>query len=302
MFIVSYDKYKVCKGGTVTVQGVGFNDLCKIRINGIDYDTLDYSDDYVCFSAPNEIGTYQFVIFDGTSSTESLTLYVEEFEDLPTNRLKNRDESSFVRSLESLMPRGFVWEFGVESNWHKFWSAVALVFAYLYGLLKELVTEMSPYSTTKYGQWENELKLPIAGLEQSTLSGRKSEIVRISRRKGGATIPYLESILDLYGVNYDLYEYFKNPEVFPQWVAARGEKANFYVLVKVYSPSYYRHGANCTSPCTASLGRRRDRKLESILNRVKPAHIKIVYSYVVRVLTDMNGNPIVDDSNRMIIV
>lgn len=302
MFIVSSDKYKVSKGGAVTVQGVGFNDLCKVRINGVNYDPLDYSDEFISFAAPNDAGTFEFVILDGTSTTATLTLYVEEFEDLPTNRLKNRGESSFLRSLESLMPRGFAWEFGVESNWHKLWSAVALVFAYLYGLLKELVTEMSPYSTTSYGTWENELQLPIAGLEQSTLSGRKSEIVRISRRKGGATIPYLKSILDLYGVRYDLYEYWQNPEVFPQWVAANGDQANFFVLVKIYSQTYYKYGANCKSPCTASLGRQRDRKLESILNRIKPAHIKIVYSYVVQVLTDMNGNPIVDDNNRMIIV
>lgn len=302
MFIVSSDKYKVGKGGTVTVQGVGFNDLCKVRMNGKSYDPLDYSEDYICFSAPKNTGTSHFVIYDGTSETDSLTLYVEEFEDLPTNRLKNRDESSFVRSLESLMPRGFVWEFGVESNWHKFWSAVALVFAYLYGLLKELVAEMSPYSTTSYGTWENELGLPIAGLEQSTLSGRKSEIVRISRRKGGATIPYLKSILDLYGVKYDLYEYWQNPEVFPHWVGEKGEQANFYVLVKVYSQTFYNHGMTCISKCTASLGRQRDKVLESILDRVKPAHIKVIYSYVIRVLTDMSGNPLVTDDNKLIIV
>ena len=302
MFIVSSDKYKVGKGGTVTVQGVGFNDLCKVRIDGIVYDALDYSEEFVCFAAPNEIGTFQFVIFDGTSSTEPLTLYVDEFENLPVNRLRCRGESSFVRSLESLMPRGFAWEFGVESNWHKFWSAVALVFAYLYGLLKTLVAEMSPFTTTNFGVWENELKLPIEGLEQSTMSGRKSEIVRVSRREGGATIPYLKSILNLYGVKYDLYEYFKNPEKFPHWVEEKGEQANFFILVKIYSQSYYRGGMTCKSKCNASLGRRRDKKLESIMASIKPAHIKIIYSYVVRVLTDMNGNPIVDDGNRMIIV
>lgn len=302
MFIVSSEKYKVGKGGTVTVQGVGFNDLCKIQMNGKSRDALDFSDEFVSFSAPNEIGTFRFTIFDGTSQTDPLTLYVEEFEDLPTNRLKERGESSFVRSLESLMPRGFAWEFGVESNWHKFWGAVALVFAYLYSVLKSLVEEMSPYSTTSFGVWENELQLPVAGLEQSTNSGRKSEIVRISRRKGGATIPYLKSILDLYGVKYDLYEYWDNPQVFPQWVASKGEQANFYVMVKIYSQYYYPYGMNCKSPCNSSLGRQRDRALESILNKIKPAHILIIYSYVMRILTDMNGNPLVTNDGKQIIV
>ena len=302
MFIVSSDKYKVSMGGTVTVQGVGFNDLCKVRINGISFDALDYSDEFISFAAPNEVGTFEFVIFDGTSTTESLTLYVEEFENLPTNRLKNRDESSFVRSLESLMPRGFAWESGIDSNWHKFWGAVALVFAYLYGVLKNLVLEMSPYTTTSLGAWENELNLPINGLEQSTNSGRKSEIVRISRKKGGATVPYLKSVLDLYGVNYSLYEYWKNPEVFPHWVAEEGEQANFYVMVKIYSRSYYKYGMNCVSKCNSALGKQRDRVLESIIDRVKPAHVKIIYSYVVRVLTDTNGRALVTNDNKLIIV
>ena len=302
MFIVCSNKYKVGKGGTVTVQGVGFNELCKVRINGISFDALDYSDEFISFAAPNEVGTFEFVIFDGTSTTESLTLYVEEFENLPTNRLNNRDESSFVRSLESLMPRGFAWESGIDSNWHKFWGAVALVFAYLYGVLKNLVLEMSPYTTTSLGTWENELKLPINGLEQSTNSGRKSEIVRISRKKGGATVPYLKSVLDLYGVNYSLYEYWQNPEVFPHWVAEKGEQANFYVMVKIYSRSYYKYGMNCVSKCNSALGKQRDRVLESIIDRIKPAHIKIIYSYVVRVLADMNGRALVTNDNKLIIV
>jgi hypothetical protein len=39
-----------------------------------------------------------------------------------------------------------------------------------------------------------------------------------------------------------------------------------------------------------------------MLAQEKPAHVKIIYSYVVRILTDMSGNPIVNDNGQMIIV
>ena len=81
-----------------------------------------------------------------------------------------------------------------------------------------------------------------------------------------------------------------------------GEMANFFVLIKVYRDSPGPRGMTCKSKCNASLGAPRDSKLEAIVEKIKPAHIKVVYSYVIRVLTDMDGNPIVDDNNRMIIV
>ena len=302
MFIVSSDKYKVGKGGSVTVQGAGFNESCKIRVAGLVYDLLDYSEDSIMFAAPDKIGTYQFVVFDDESVSGNMTLYVEEFENLPANHLPNRDESSFMRSLESMMSHGFAWNFGNGSYWHKFLSAIALVFAYIYGMLKNLVLQMSPFTTDSFGTWENELSLPRRGLEQSTTAGRKSEIVRISRKKGGATIPYLKSILNLYGVNYSLYEYWKNPEVFPHWVSSQGDDANFYVMVKIYAKNFYKYGMNCTSKCNASLGKQRDRILESIIDEIKQAHIKVIYSYVLRVLTDMDGNPLVTDDNKVITV
>ena len=302
MFIVSADKYKVFKGSSVTVYGVGFNDSCVVRIGNRNYSPIDYSDEYIVFMAPEEVGHYGFEIRDGLSSSGILSLFVEEYEDAAVTRLPVRQESSFRRILDSLMPRGFGWEYGEGSNWSKLLSGLANAFSWLYGMLRNLVLQMSPVATDSLGTWENELSLPRKGLVQSSDSGRKSEVIRIARKRGGATIPYLKSILKIYGARFDLYEYWKSPSVFPSWVAERGEQANFYLLVKIYRDSYYAKGFNCKSKCNASLGHPRDSVLESILEQEKPAHVKIVYSYVVRILTDMNGNPIVNDNNQMIIV
>lgn len=301
MFVISETKFKISQGGIVTVHGVGFSESCVVRISGLTYDPIDVSDESLSFAAPDQIGTYSFTIEDGVSTSSALTLYVEAYEDLPSYKLPERGESSFRRMLDSLMPRGFAWDYESGSNWSKLLSGIALSFAYLYGLLKDLVLQMSPFSTTDYNAWERELALPRKGLEQSSTTGRKNEIIRIARKKGGATVPYLRSILNLYGVNFDIYEYWQNPEKFPSWVAAEGDQANFYVLVKIYQDNYYANGFTCKSACNASLGHPRDSILEQILAEEKPAHVKIIYSYVVRVLTDDNGNPLVTDGGQILI-
>ena len=302
MLVIDSTKFKVGPGGTVTVYGVGFDEFTSIMLAGQPAMVTDYSDEFVCFSAPDQVGVYAFTISDSESTSQSLTLNVVAFEDLNTNRLPDRSESSFRRMLYGLMPRGFAWEFEEGSYWSKLLAAIALALAFVYEMLKSLVLEMSPYSTTSYGTWENELELPRLGLEQSSLEGRKSEIIRIARKKGGATLPYIKSLLNLYGIKSDVYEFFENPEVFPSWVADLGEDAYFYVLVKIYRDSYYSKGFKCTSKCNSSLGTPRDSILETMLAQEKPSHVKIIYSYVVRVLTDMSGNPIVTDNGQMIIV
>lgn len=305
MFIVDSNKYKAGAGGVVTVYGVGFNDACVVRISGRDYSPVDFDDEFICFNAPSELGTYSFEIRDGVSSSGELTLYVVAYEDLCTTKLPERQESSFVRLLDGLMPRGFAWEYENGSNWSKLIAGIALALAYLYDMLQNLVLQSSPVSTAEFGLWENELALPWKGIARDTDEGRKSEIIRVARKQGGATVPYLKSILDLMDVNYDMFEYANTPAVFPSWVPSKyGNRAGFVVMVKVYRDSYYPYGMNCKSPCNSSLGRARDKKIESVLDRVKQSHVKIIYSYVVRVLTDMNGNPIVPSATdqRMIIV
>lgn len=302
MFIIDSTSYKASKAGIVTVYGSGFNADCVVVVDGISQAPTDYSDDFICFSAPDVEGSHRVVITDGVSTSSDLTLYVVSFEELSSYRLPERSESSFKRLLDGLMPRGFAWQYENGSNWSKLLSGIALSLAYVYGMLKNLVLQMSPVTTTSYGLWENELGLPQRGLEQSTLAGRKGEIMRVARKKGGATIPYLKSLLKLYGVRNEVLEYWKNPELFPSWVGNEGDNANYYILVKIYRDSYYGKGFTCVSPCNASLGMPRDSVLESIVAQEKPAHVKVIYSYVLRVLTDENGNPLVDDNNRIITV
>lgn len=293
----------VRSGGVVRLAGSGFDSACAVTVGGNPVRIQDYGDNYLEFEAPKDTGTSAVKLLRSNAEQFSASLTVVGLEDAETWNIPERGEDEFRNAQLGLMPRGFAWHTGKTGNWWKLFSAFASGFKAIYDSLRSLVDALSPVKTTDYSVWERELGLPLKGLEQSSNAGRKNEIMRVSRGRGGATVPYLKSLLDLYGARYDVYEYWKDPSKFPTCVAAReGDYANFCVRIKVYQDSYNPKGFKCTSKCNGSLGFPRDTVLESIIDQEKPAHIKIIYSYVVRVLTDMNGNPIVNDNNQMIIV
>ena len=289
-------------GSPVSMFGAGFDGDCRVLVDGNETTVLDYSRTELEFVCPENAGSYTVRLVQNGTEKYRARIQVVPFEDALTWNLPKRSVEDFRDALLGLMPRGFAWYLQKGGNWWKLFSAFASGFKAVHDDLRLLADELSPLRTTDCDDWERELGLPINGFEQSSNEGRKKEIVRISRKKGGCTVRYLKSLLDLYGARYEIYEYWKNPEKFPNWVAAKnGEYANFFVLVKVYTHEYYPYGANCTSPCTASLGTPRDAVLESILDQAKPAHVKIIYRYAIQVITDMSGNPLVDDSNRVLI-
>ena len=292
-------------GGVVRLSGSGFDSACSVTVGGNSVVVQDYSDEWLEFIAPKSTGSKAVRLLQNGSEKFSATLTVTGYENSETWNLPVRNEEDFRYAMIGMMPRGFAWYLGNDGNWWKLFSAFAAGFTDLYNSMRTLVREMSPVKTTNLSVWERELGLPVRGLEQSTTAGRKNEIMRVARGRGGATVPYLKSLLNLYGARYELYEYWKDPSVFPSWVADKeGENANFYVLVKVYRDSYNSKGFNCNSKCNGCLGSSRDSKMEAILDQEKPAHVKIIYRYFVRILTDMSGNPIVPSSTdqRMIIV
>ena len=292
-------------GGIVRLSGSGFDSACGVTVGGVATLVQDYADEWLEFVAPNVAGSGAVKLLQNNVERFSATLVVTELEESETWNLPVRGEDEFRNALLGMMPRGFAWHVGKTGNWWKLFSAFAAGFLEIHNSLLALVDESSPIKTTEFSTWERELGLPVKGLERSSAEGRKNEIIRVARSRGGATVPYLKSLLNLYGARYDLFEYWKTPSVFPPWVASKeGSNANFYVLVKVYRDSYNAKGFNCKSKCNGCLGYSRDSVMESIVDQEKPAHVKIIYRYFVKILTDQSGNPIVPSSTdqRMIIV
>ena len=300
----NYSGKSVQKGGTVYVYGAAFSNLTRAWLNNEELKLKDYDYGHAEFTAPTSVGSRTLYVGSSLSDRKSIgTVTVRDYENLQLHRIRIPLLDEIRDVMLGLMPRGFAWYKGTDGVFARLMRGVAGAVRKLYQLAVSFQEESSPTHTTSYSDWERELALPLKGLEQSSAAGRKSEIMRVACKKGGATVPYLKSLLDLYGARYDMYEYWKNSSVFPSWVASKySDLANFCVLVKVYQDHYFDKGFRCTSKCNATLGEPHDLLLEAILDQAKPGHVKIIYKYVVKVLTDMDGNPIVDDSNRMIIV
>ena len=290
-------------GMPVTVFGGVFDDLSKVYIDGVSHHVTDISATSLTFTAPLFVREYSCRIVNVVTSEEvAFTLVVVPIEDMGTYRIADRAAAEFEEMQVGLMPRGFALDLLKGSYIRTLIDAIALCILYIYNLLKTLVCESSPATSTALGLWENELGLPKNGLVQTTENGRRKEIMRVARGAAGGTLNYLRSILDLYGADYNIYEYWNASEYFPGWVQALDQNENvFYVMIKVYRKEV-RGSFGCNSKCSSKLGSDHDTILEALLNSEKLAHIRLVFSYYCRILTDENENAIRDDDSGKLII
>lgn len=302
MFTVVENGVKAFPGGFVTVHGGLFTSSCLVNIGGSSVVPYDVSDDSLVFVAPAEIGTFTFTITDGVVSSPSMRLVVVNASEISVNRLPMRGKDEFLQMLIGLMPKGFIWDIKPGTNFYKIFSAVASLLLMIYDLFRSLLVESSPITTTEIELWENELGLPRDGLEQTNPDGRKNEIIRIARKPGGCTLPHYRQLLDMYGKDYEIVEYWKQPSRFPGWVAENyGDQARMFVMFKIYQKQFTK-SFTCRSACNSALGNERDLVLEKLLEFDKPAHVQFIYSYAIKVLTDENSNPLTTDDGKLLIV
>lgn len=205
------------------------------------------------------------------------------------NKLWNlpvRGVDEFRHVLLGLMPRGFAWFTGRGGNWWKLFSGFAAGFLDVHNMFRLLVKEMSPVSTTELAVWENELGLPKKGLEFVSDVDRKKEILRVCRDECGCSVNYVKSVAALFGLDVNVYEYWKNPEKF-EGVDFGGMDPNFFVIVKsdvaVGNAEYwycdnYDGGSGHCDDRLLDFG---DSNYEAVLLDLAPAHVKIVFEYEV---------------------
>lgn len=196
--------------------------------------------------------------------------------------LPRRTAEDFRHALIGLMPRGFAWFTGVGGNWWKLFSGFGAGILTAYNMLRLLVKESSPVSTTEFLLWENELGLPKKGLEFDSDTDRKKEILRISRDECGCSVNYIKSVANLFGLDVDVYEYWKNPEKFAG-VDFAGMDPNFFVIVKsdvvIGGIDYF----ECDGYCDDRLLDFGDSNYEAVVLDESPAHVKVLFEYDVEV-------------------
>lgn len=266
-------------GGSVLVFGAGFDSSCDVLIDGEPTNILDYDDSSIEFAAPANIGNYSVTIVRNNEPMGQFGLSVVALRDSMTWNIDRRGNDEFRNALLGLLPRGFAFFAGRGGNWWKLFSAIGAGFLAVYNLLRELVDEMSPVKTTSYADWERELGLLARGNDR-TDDARLSEIFRIARKLGGCTIPYFKSVIALFGLDAEIYEYWKNPEKFSD-VEFGDDNPNFYWMVELAAAEDDWHYCTCNDTCNDYLQWWWNVPVESMIQLIKPAHTKLVFGYTV---------------------
>lgn len=205
-------------------------------------------------------------------------------------QLTKRTASDFRHAMLGLMPRGFAWFFGIGGNWYKLFTAFAAGFDSVYEMFRELIVEMSPWTTSRFSEWERELGLPKKGLAFDSDALRRAEIVRIARKMGGCTKDYFKSIAALFGLDVDVLEYWKAGERSAFAGYDFGEQdPNFFAMIRsnigVTNLSYarcsgaYDEADLAASNCNSRLLDFGDSNYEAVLTSVSPAHVKLIFVY-----------------------
>lgn len=303
LLVQTMNPKRVCVGGTVIVYGVGFDSRCWVRVGNRYLSVQEYDSSSLEFSAPSDVGSYSVDIGQSSSVYASFDLTVLALRDSSVWKLPARDVDDFRDALLGLMPRGFAWFLGRGGNWWKLFSAFASVIYVVYELLRTLVLNMSPAKTTAYADWENELALPVKGLEQDSNDGRLNEIYRVARQKVGDTVPFYRALAALFGRDVDIYEYWRNPEKFAG-VEFGNDDPNFYWMVEQTSADDDWHVFDCNDSCDDYLAWWWNPVLESCFETMKPAHTKVLYTYklpeVVYIMTE-DGDYIMTENGDFIV-
>lgn len=285
---------RVNRGGSVCIFGSGFDYKCKVFADNemssqvAELSVLDYYEDCLEFIAPSKAGTYTVQVLRENVLLGRFSLSVVALRELNVWNVARRDNvvrdgadyenEEFRSALLGLLPRGFAWFKGKNGNWWKLFAGFSLGFSAVYKILRNLVFESNPAKTTSYEVWERELGLPINGVDPKTDDDRLSEVYRVSRKKGGNTIPYFKSIAALFGAEIKIYEYWKNPEKF-DGVDFGDDDPNFYWMVNLAARDEDWFVCTCNDTCNDYLQWWWNAPMETLFNLIKPAHTKIVYSY-----------------------
>lgn len=279
MLIVDEKKVVAVVGGLVTLHGGVFSPSSVIYDDETEIIPVDVDDGYIVFPAPSSLGTHEITVYDGDVYSESVILDVREQNKINNYSLPERIVSDYENAILELMPRGIISDYSKGTNWRKMIDAIAASFLYVYIVVDLLVKESSPYTTGDLGIFESEYGLPKKGIMQSTSEGRRKEVVRISRMSAGVSVPYIKSIIDLYGVEYEIYEYWKNPGKFPAWVSSLTLKERYFSFVVIIYRDESEYGFTCNSKCSDSLGFKRNRILEQGVKSELQAHVRPIFYY-----------------------
>lgn len=297
--IVTVDKIIAFEGCEATLWGVGFTSQCAVEVvkdgERSTRNLIEVDDSRIVFSVPAE-GAYTVSVSLDDESLE-IPMIVLSRDLMPVNRFpsrgdketsKKKDIAKFAQMLKGLLPRGFIWNFkwtsvdSEKTNWQKLLESVAAGISNVWDSLADLLVNSSPACTKAVAAWNDELGLPRKGLgfkDDVDKKKAKAEIYRIARARSGSTVPHFQNIIDLFGLNAEVVEYWDKPDRFPDWVKELGDDAYMYVMIEIHDSKIKKTFFDCNSACDEYLSFWWNENFESAIDFDKLAHVKFIYLY-----------------------
>ena len=284
IFVSDISSKVLCSGLEVTVYGGFFDVRTNVKIGGKDAVIVEFDDDFVTAVVPEVSGDVSFVVNDGAGRNVDLgVVRVGELSEYPTYEyVRDYVERDFEDYVLGLLPPGQVLDLENGSNLRKLFYGVSLAILYLWSLIKDFVVATDPLKTENFEEWEYSLALPESGIAPVDDDHRRRELLRVYSMRGGCSINFYKKILTLISSNADIYEYTRSPEKFAN-IDLGQDDPNFYMMIRFRIPEMeFKH-------FEAGAGVAGDRimdfvsyNFESVFNKIKQSHIKIIYSYLTQ--------------------
>lgn len=298
----------VSPGLEFTVFGGFFGPLCRVKFGDVVAVVDSFSEDFITVVVPEINGVYSATVEDGDGNSVVIgDVTVGPMENISVyNYVRNYQLDDFEQFVQGLFPRGQLFDFENGSAWKKLVLGISFAIFYLWSLIRSYLVAMCPQQTENFDEWERELSLPELGITPESDDERRREIYRVGFSKGGCSIEYYKRILSLLKVNADIWEWRFNPERFDDYVFGPNDVPAYFMMIRFKVPfadiDYFRAGVSTAGDRVSDYS---NYQLETIFEKIKQAHIKIVYAYAVPVLKNLvtsDGKKLVTGQGKQIVV
>ena len=307
MFFVDGISSKVlCSGLTFTVFGGFFDSECKVMFDDNVAVVESFSESHISVIVPDISGSFDCSVVDSSDHSVALgRVSVGNTFDVPVyNYVRENSQEAFEDYVEGMFPRGQVFNFESGSNFRKLVAGCAYAFRYTWNLLRSMMRALDPLHTENLDEWERELGLPEVGIVSSSDDKRRREVYRTGFAYGGCSINFYKRILSLMNVNAEIFEYVYNPEKFAN-VDFGDNDPRFYMMIRFRVPlltyEYFSAGEAVAGDLLIDYS---NYSIETVFEKIKHAHVKIVYSYLTRknmVIVTSSGAAIVTSNGERLI-
>lgn len=308
----------VAVGQNVTVNGAFFDDKCKVYFDDEQADIVDVTESSIVVRVPDYPEVYSVrVVLSNKRSFDVGRVVVVSLEELPVESApKAHGVASLCRSILSMFPRGNVFDVSIDyrepsqvSRQNKLrgsvigrlvWS-MAFAISYLLNVVHNLFTALDPVHTSNFSEWEADYGIPLNGCTLGTTDAERRRMIhRLSCTPGGNTVAYFQEWLDIMGIKAKIYEYYKNPEKFSTYTFDDDDDKNFFWMIEKDIDDIEQHYATCESTCEDYLEWFDTDDFEALFLLLKPAHTRLVFSYVIRVLVTPEGNVLTNENGEVL--